>query len=255
MPTLNKVAAITLWFWVLKILATTLGETSGDLLALTLHLGYVTSLALTLSTCLILLAGQLSAHRFHPFLYWAVIVGTTTAGTEISDMMDRSLQLGYPMGAAMLATGLIATLAIWRLTEGELQVFPIFRRRPELFYWIAILFSNSLGTAFGDFLSDSLGLGYISGALLTSAIIVGVLGLHYATRIDDNALFWIAFVFTRPFGATFGDFLTKPVAAGGLAFDTYLASAIAAALLIAIIIGTGGREARRAQAARHPETS
>lgn len=254
MTTFNKVAAITLWFWVLKILATTLGETSGDLLALTLHLGYVTSLSITLSACLIVLAGQLLAHRFHPFVYWAVIVGTTTAGTEISDMMDRTLQLGYPTGTALLAIGLLGTLTVWRLTEGELQVFPIFRRRPELFYWVAILFSNSLGTAFGDFLSDSLGMGYISGALLTSAIIVVVLALHYATRINDNALFWIAFVFTRPFGATFGDFLTKPVAAGGLAFDTSLASATALALLIAIIVCTGDREARRAHTARQPET-
>ncbi|MGB7756197.1 MAG: hypothetical protein WBL23_09050, partial [Salinisphaera sp.] len=195
----------------------------------------------------VLLVAQLAAVRFRPFLYWAAIVGTTTVGTEISDMMDRTLHLGYPLGATVLATALFATLIIWRLSEGELRVYPIVVRRREFFYWAAILFSNSLGTAFGDFLSDSLGMGYISGALLTAAIIGIVVALHYTTRINDVALFWVAFVFTRPFGATFGDFLTKPTSAGGLHFSTLTASAVAVVLMIIIIAVTGRGEARRAQ--------
>lgn len=240
MTTLNKVAAVTLWFWIVKILATTLGETSGDLLAITLHLGYVAGLAITFSALLVLLVTQLAAARYYPFLYWAVIVGTTTVGTEISDLMDRTLHLGYPLGAAILASCLLVTLAIWRFIEGDMQVYPIVRRRRELFYWVAILFSNSLGTAFGDFLSDSLGMGYINGAVLTATVILVVFGLHYFTRINNVVLFWIAFVFTRPFGATFGDFLTKPTASGGLAFSTLVASAVVVAILIGIIAATSG---------------
>ncbi|HET7314336.1 hypothetical protein [Salinisphaera sp.] len=243
----NKVATITLWFWVLKILATTLGETSGDLLAITLNLGYIAGLAIASSVLAVLLAAQLASSRFRPALYWAAIVGTTTAGTEVSDLMDRTLHLGYLLGAAILATCLLSTLGIWRLVEGELRVSPIVARRRELFYWTAILFSNSLGTAFGDFLSDSLGLGYISGAALTAAIIGVVVALHYTTRINGVALFWVAFVFTRPFGATFGDFLTKPTASGGLHFSTLTASAVAVMLMVIIIAATGRGDARRAQ--------
>lgn len=246
-PVYNKVAAITLWFWVLKILATTLGETSGDLLSITLHLGYTVGLAITFSALVLLLVAQFTVNRFQPLLYWAVIVGTTTAGTEISDMLDRTLHLGYPLGAVLLASCLLVTLAAWWAREGELRVYPILARRRELFYWAAILFSNSLGTAFGDFLSDSLGLGYISGALFTAAIIGVVVAVHYTTRINDVVLFWAAFVFTRPFGATFGDFLTKPTSSGGLHFSTLTASAVALGLMVILIAATGGVESRRAQ--------
>lgn len=191
------------------------------------------------------LQGQLAVKRFYPLLYWAAIVGTTTVGTEISDMMDRTLGLGYTAGALLLASGLLATLAIWRWAEGEIRVFPIFEKREELFYWIAILFSNSLGTAFGDYLSDSLGLGYVTGAMITAAVIAVVMGLHFATRINHVLLFWIAFVFTRPFGATFGDFLTKPVDKGGLAFNTATASIIALILMLVIILMARYPEAHR----------
>jgi len=160
-------------------------------------------------------------------------------------MMDRTLGLGYTAGALLLASGLLATLAIWRWAEGEIRVFPIFEKREELFYWIAILFSNSLGTAFGDYLSDSLGLGYVTGAMITAAVIAVVMGLHFATRINHVLLFWIAFVFTRPFGATFGDFLTKPVDKGGLAFNTATASIIALILMLVIILMARYPEAHR----------
>ncbi|GAB3680196.1 COG4705 family protein [Salinisphaera aquimarina] len=233
----NKVAAVTLSFWVLKILATTLGETSGDLLAITLNLGYVAGLAITMVFLIAVLCAQLSASRFHAFLFWAAIVGTTTVGTEISDLMDRTLHLGYTGGSALLISGLLATLALWRWHQGRIRIHPITGRGEELFYWTAILFSNSLGTAFGDFLSDSAGLGYVTGALVTAGVIALVLLLHYATRLNHVLLFWVAFVFTRPFGATFGDFLTKPLAKGGLNFGTGQASAVTLALLV-IVVGT-----------------
>lgn len=231
----NKVAEVTLAFWALKILATTLGETSGDLMAITLGAGYVAGLVIATAFFAIVLGAQLKANRFHALRYWSVIVGTTTLGTEISDLMDRTLGLGYPSGALILATGLLATLAVWYRTERGMRVHPITGRREELFYWLAILFSNSLGTAFGDMLSDTFGLGYINGALITAAVIALVIVAHFVTRLDELILFWIAFVFTRPFGATFGDFLTKPSANGGLDRSTLSASLVALALMLAIL--------------------
>lgn len=238
---LNKVAQVTAAFWALKILATTLGETSGDLVAITLGSGYVVGLLIGIAFFAAVLVFQLRANRFHRFLYWAVIVGTTTLGTEISDLMDRTLGLGYPAGALILAIGLLGTLILWYRTEQGMRVYPITGRREELFYWAAILFSNSLGTAFGDMLSDTFGIGYVNGALVTGAIIALVLVLHFATRINELALFWAAFVFTRPFGATFGDFLTKPLASGGLAFSTQTASLVALALMLVILCLTALR--------------
>ena len=174
MERMNKVAQITLWFWVMKILATTLGETSGDFLSMTLGLGYVTGLMITSGFFLVVLFLQLQSRRFHPALYWAVIVGTTTVGTEISDLMDRTLRLGYTAGSLILSSGLLAALAVWYAREKNLSVYPIFERRREIFYWVAILLSNSLGTAFGDFLSDDMGLSYLRGALVTAGIIAVV---------------------------------------------------------------------------------
>lgn len=234
--TMNKVAAITWVFWVLKIIATTLGETSGDLLSLTLGLGYVVALAITGTGFVVILVGQLAAPRFIPALYWATILATTMLGTEISDAMDRTLGLGYPLGATLLAAWLGLSLLIWRIGIGRLQVHPIGRLRVETLYWLTILAANSLGTAFGDFLSDTLLLGYLSAALVTAGVIGLVALLHRATRLPDVLLFWLAFVFTRPFGATFGDLLTKPGAHGGLGLSTGLASAVALALAGAIIL-------------------
>ncbi len=242
MERMNKVAKITIYFWIMKILATTLGETSGDLLSMTCNLGYCSGLLITSCFFIVVLALQLKSLKFHPFLYWAVIVGTTSVGTEISDYMDRTLGLGYTRGSLLLVFFLLTTLVLWYYRERNLEVYPITERRIEIFYWIAILFSNTLGTAFGDFLSDNLKLSYTGGAVVCAAIIVGVLLLHYLTRINQIVLFWIAFVFTRPFGATFGDLLTKPIAQGGLNLGTLPASLVAVCLLVSVLIFTAFSE-------------
>ncbi len=233
--TVNKIAEVTFSFWILKILATTLGESTGDLIAQTLNLGYVAGLAITGAALLVILIAQVRATRYHPLLFWLAIVGTTTAGTEISDMMDRTLGLGYLWGSVILTAGLLISLYVWYRREGNLSVDPITRRDAEIIFWIAVLFSNSLGTAFGDFLVDNLGLGYMAAAALCTAIIAGVMVLHYTRSVNEIALFWIAFIFTRPFGATFGDLLTKPVEKGGLDLGTLNASIVCAMAMLAVI--------------------
>ena len=233
--TVNKIAEVTFSFWILKILATTLGESTGDLIAQTLNLGYVAGLAITGAALLVILIAQVRATRYHPLLFWLAIVGTTTAGTEISDMMDRTLGLGYLWGSVILTAGLLISLYVWYRREGNLSVDPITRRDAEIIFWIAVLFSNSLGTAFGDFLVDNLGMGYMAAAALCTAIIAGVMVLHYTRSVNDIALFWIAFIFTRPFGATFGDLLTKPVEKGGLDLGTLNASIVCAMAMLAVI--------------------
>jgi uncharacterized membrane-anchored protein len=231
----NKVAKITLFFWIMKVLATTLGEVLGDFFSMTLNLGYVISLGITVALFLVVLIIQLKSRNYHALLYWLVIVGTTTVGTEISDLMDRTLHIGYTGGSAILFACLMITLYLWHRSEGKIRVYPITETRVELFYWAAILFSNSLGTAFGDFLSDNVGLEYLAGAAVTGGIIVVVVMLHYFTKINEILLFWIAFIFTRPFGATFGDFLTKEHSKGGLEFSRGIASAVTALLLLLIM--------------------
>lgn len=229
---INKAARITVYFWIMKVLATTLGEILGDFFSMTLNLGYVISLSITVVIFLIVLVIQLKALQFHPVLYWLVIAGTATVGTEISDLMDRTLGLGYALGSLLLFLCLLLTLFLWYKHEKEIKVYPITGTRIELFYWTAILFSNSLGTAFGDYLSDNAGLGYLAGAAVTGAIIMIVVLIHYYSRINQVLLFWIAFIFTRPFGATFGDFLTKPQSNGGMNFGRGIAALITAALLL-----------------------
>lgn len=231
----SKIAKVTLAFWIMKILATTLGETAGDYLSMTLGLGYYVSLGITFATLIAILIVQIGLPRFHPLLFWTAIIATTTAGTEISDFMDRSLALGYLSGTLILFTGLAATLAIWWIRTHNLRVDPLVRKDAEVFFWIAVLFSNSLGTAFGDFLVDGAGLTFLQGALVTAGVIGAVATLHYAHAVDDTALFWIAFIFTRPFGATFGDLLTKPVAEGGLNLPRDAASLTTLALLLAVL--------------------
>ena len=211
MQNLNKVAKITLIFWLMKIIATTLGETLGDFISITSNLGYLTGLIVTFAFFLIALAIQLTRKKYIPIYYWLVIVATTTFGTEISDFMDRSLKLGYTWGSIILFVCLMLVIFAWYKKFGNLKVYPIFDRNQEIYYWVAILFSNSLGTAFGDYLSDIVGLSYLTGAGVTAGIIVLVVLIHYYTKINEILLFWIAFIFTRPFGATFGDFLTKPI--------------------------------------------
>lgn len=234
-PAVNKIATVTLSFWIMKVLATTLGETAGDFVAQTMNLGYVAGLGITVSLLALLLAFQIGAERYRPTLFWAAIVATTTAGTEVSDLMDRTLGLGYPLGSLILLTGLLATLFAWHRRERTLSVDPVVGGAVEVYFWIAVIFSNSLGTAFGDFLVDSLQLGYLEGALVCSAIIAFVLALHFTRAMNEVALFWIAFVFTRPFGATFGDFLTKPLHSGGLDLGTLWASLVSVTLLGAVL--------------------
>jgi uncharacterized membrane-anchored protein len=236
--TMTKIAQVTLAFWVMKIIATTLGETAGDFIAHTLNQGYVVGLGITSVLLIITLYFQVREKSYHPALFWAAIVATTTAGTEISDLINRTLQLGYVGGSALLATGLFATLAFWYRREGNLSVDPIIGKSTEVMFWIAVIFSNSLGTAFGDFLVDVAGLSYMGGAMVTMGVIALVLALHYMKAMNDTALFWIAFVFTRPFGATFGDFLTKPITKGGLDLGTYNASLVCTLLLGTMIYFT-----------------
>ncbi|GAB4093658.1 COG4705 family protein [Flaviaesturariibacter terrae] len=232
----NKVARITLLFWLMKIVATTLGETLGDFLSMTLNLGYTVGIGITLAFFLVVLLVQLRLSRYLPLVYWLVIVGTTTLGTEISDFLDRTWHLGYTWGSLLLASCLSLTLLLWYRRYGNLRVYPISSRGKELYYWVAVLFSNSLGTAFGDFLGDELGLSYGAGALVTGAVILVVVLLHYFTKLHPVLLFWIAFVFTRPFGATFGDFLTKPLAKGGLDLGTLPASLVSVAIMGLLIV-------------------
>ncbi|WP_411384497.1 hypothetical protein ACK3BK_19925 [Pseudomonas sp. L7] len=233
---MNKLPQITLAFWVMKICATTLGETAGDLLSMTLDIGYAMSSLLLISVFLLTLLTQLYSRRYHPVLYWLVILSTSTAGTTMSDFMDRTLGLGYAAGSALLIGILLLTFALWRLSGNPLDVTRIRSRAGELFYWVAILFSNTLGTALGDYLADDSGLGFAGGALLIGSAIVLVAIARYWTRIPGVVLFWVAFVLTRPFGATLGDFLTKPYEKGGLDFGTIGSSVVLGAILLALVL-------------------
>jgi uncharacterized membrane-anchored protein len=237
----NKVAQVNLAFWVMKICATTLGETAGDLLSMTLNVGYAISSIILLGLFLISLVTQLMSRSYHPALYWTVILTTSTAGTTMSDFMDRTLGLGYATGSLILVTCLVVVLAVWRATQKSLSVSRIDTPRAELFYWIAILVSNTLGTALGDYLADDSGLGFLGGAALIAGLIAAVVVLTYTTRLDRVMLFWIAFVLTRPFGATFGDLLTKPVEKGGLDFGTIGSSLVLVSILVVLIVFTSVR--------------
>ncbi|WP_420457803.1 hypothetical protein [Neolewinella sp.] len=231
----RKVATVTLVFWIMKICTTTLGETAGDLLSMTLRVGYGLSSLILIGAFLITLVAQLRARVYHPILYWSVILTTSTAGTTISDYMDRSLGLGYATGALILVVLLLTSLAIWYRLEGSLSVSNIRTFRPEMFYWITILISNTLGTALGDFLADDSGLGFMGGALLIGSGISVVAALYYLTDLSRVLLFWVAFVLTRPFGATFGDLLTKPTGAGGLNLGTIGSSAVLFIVLVVLV--------------------
>jgi uncharacterized membrane-anchored protein len=247
-PTANKVAAVTLAFWIMKICATTVGETGGDLLSMTMDVGYAMSSVILIGFFLVALAAQLKSKTFHPFLYWSVILATSTAGTTISDFMDRTLGLGYALGSAILVTALIAVLAVWRWSTGSLSVDHISDPKVETFYWSSILVSNTLGTALGDFLADSSGLGYLQSNLLITAAIAAIALAYYFTNISRTLLFWAAFVLTRPFGATMGDLLTKTPDKGGLGFGTLGSSAVLLAILAALIIWSMRQDAKPATA-------
>ncbi len=233
---MNKLPRITLYFWIMKICATTLGETAGDLFSMTLKVGYAMSSIVLLSFFVIALVFQLVSKTYRPLLYWGVILLTSTAGTTMSDFMDRTLGLGYAKGSAILVALLLSTLALWRFTSGSLSVDKIRTTRVEIFYWIAILFSNTLGTALGDFLADDSGLGFAGGAFLIGGLILVISLLALYTKISKVLLFWLAFVLTRPFGATLGDFLTKEK--GGLNLGTVYSSLVLAAILGVVMVIT-----------------
>ncbi len=239
---MKKIPALTLAFWIMKICATTLGETAGDLMSMTMDVGYAMSSLILLCFFVVTLVGQLVAARYRPPLYWAVILSTSTAGTTMSDFMDRTLALGYVAGALLLLTTLALIFAAWRAVEGTLSVDSIETRRAELFYWCAILVSNTLGTALGDALADSSGLGFLGGALLIGACLAVVVALAFFTKVSRVALFWAAFVLTRPFGATVGDVLTKSGEAGGLGFGTVLSSVVLGAILVALVVRASIRQ-------------
>lgn len=245
----NKIPALTLLFWIMKITATTLGETGGDLLAQTLNVGYAVSTLIFLAFFIVTITAQLSARRYIPAVYWAVIVATSTVGTTTSDYMDRTLGFGYTVGSIILVTLLIIVLVIWKLTEKTLSVTNIRSVRGELFYWTAILISNTLGTALGDFLADDSGLGFGGSAALITGVLILVILAYYFTRISHVVLFWIAFVLTRPFGATFGDLLTKSHEKGGLDYGTKGSSLILFVLLIVLVIYDSVKQRRIVQAA------
>jgi uncharacterized membrane-anchored protein len=231
----------------MKICATTLGETAGDQLAQTMQVGYGTSSLILIGIFLFTLVVQLSVNRYIPALYWAVILATSTAGTTLSDYMDRTLGLGYATGSALLIAILLVILGLWRRSEKSLSVNQITSRRGELFYWAAILISNTLGTALGDFLADDSGLGFGGGALLIGSLLALVVVAHYYTRISGVLLFWIAFVLTRPFGATFGDLLTKSPEKDGLGFGTQGSSLILFGMLVLLVLYASFTQTHAAQ--------
>ena len=241
----SKVPEVTLGFWIVKILATTLGETGGDAVTMSMHLGYLVGTVIFAAIFVVAVAAQIRVRRFHPFLFWAVIVATTTVGTTLADFFDRSLGIGYAGGASVLFALLMASLWLWHRSEGSVSVDAIGTRRGEVFYWVTILFSQTLGTALGDWMADDTGLGYVGAALVFAAGLAIVAVAHYRTRVSTAALLWAAFILTRPLGATVGDFLDKPHDHGGLALSRYAASAVLAALIIGCIALLPQRPERR----------
>ena len=232
----SKVPEVTLTFWVIKIAATTLGETGGDSVTMTLDWGYLTGTAIFLSLLVVLVVLQISAKRFHPLLYWATIVASTTAGTTLADFADRSLGIGYTGGSSVLLACVLAVLGLWYWSQGSISVETVNTPKVEAFYWATITFSQTLGTALGDWMADSTGLGYQGGALVFAAGLALLALAYYRTTISRVFLLWAAFILTRPLGATVGDFLDKPVNHGGLALSRPLASAVIGMLILAGIL-------------------
>jgi uncharacterized membrane-anchored protein len=232
----SKVPEVTLVFWIIKIAATTLGETGGDTVTMTLDWGYLAGSALFLASLVALVIAQIAARKFRPVLYWATIVASTTFGTTMADFADRSLGIGYTGGSALLALCLTATLVLWQWSEGTIAVNTVSTPKVEAFYWAAITFSQTLGTALGDWIADTGGLGYEGGALIFGAGLALIVLLYYTTSISRVLLFWAAFILTRPLGATVGDFLDKPVSDGGLALSRPLASAVIGAFIVVCIL-------------------
>ncbi|HUH84770.1 MAG TPA: hypothetical protein VLX85_09160 [Stellaceae bacterium] len=243
---LSKVPEVTIVFWIIKIAATTLGETGGDTVTMTLDWGYLAGTALFLGLLIALVIAQILAKKFHPFLYWATIVASTTFGTTMADFADRSLGIGYTGGSTLLLFCLIAVLALWYRSQGTISVDTVSTPKVEAFYWAAITFSQTLGTALGDWMADTGGLGYEGGALVFAAGLAAIVALYFRTSLSRVALFWAAFILTRPLGATVGDLLDKPLSDGGLTLSRPLASAVIAAFIIVCLLVLPQR------AGRHP---
>jgi uncharacterized membrane-anchored protein len=243
---LSKVPEVTLIFWLIKIAATTLGETAGDAVSMSMNLGYFlgteTFGAIFLATVVL----QIRAKRFHPFLYWITIIATTTVGTTLADFADRSLGIGYAGGTSVLIVLLVGSLLVWQLTLGSISIDTIISPKAELFYWVTIMFSQTLGTALGDWTADSAGLGYIGSAIVFTSLLAVICAVYFWTSVSRTLLFWSAFVLTRPLGAVVGDFLDKPFDAGGLALSRYTASAVLFAFIMACILIFSQRAAEKA---------
>jgi uncharacterized membrane-anchored protein len=245
---LSKVPAVTLGFWIVKILATTLGETAGDTVSMTWNLGYLVGTAIFAAALLIFVVLQIRARAFHPFLYWATIIASTTAGTTMADFADRSLGIGYPGGSLLLLACVALSLFAWHRSLGSVDVRTVASARAEAFYWITITFSQTLGTALGDWVADA-GPGYAGGAIIFGAALAVLALLYLTTKTNHVGLFWAAFILTRPLGATVGDFLDKPIANGGLALSRPLASAALFAVIVILVLVLPQRPGRHPQAA------
>jgi len=232
----SKVPAVTLGFWIIKVLATTLGETGGDTATMTMNLGYLTGTFIFLSLLVVLVVFQIRARKFHPLLYWATIVASTTAGTTMADFSDRSLGIGYAGGSALLLVCVLALLGLWYRSQGSVAVDTVNTPKVEAFYWATITFSQTLGTALGDWMADDTGLGYVGAALVFGSALAMIAGVYFWSSISHVLLFWAAFILTRPLGATLGDYLDKPADEGGLALSRPIASAIIGVVMIACIL-------------------
>jgi len=243
---LAKVPEVTFVFWIIKIAATTLGETGGDAVSMSMNLGYLVGTAIFATLFVGAVIAQISARRFHPLLYWTTIIASTTVGTTLADFADRSLGIGYAGGTSILLALLILSLWIWHRTLGSISVSTVSSPRAEMFYWLTIMFSQTLGTALGDWTADTAGLGYIGGAAVFGTLLALVVAAYLWTRVSRTLLFWLAFVLTRPLGAVVGDFLDKPVSSGGLALSRYAASAALLALISACIFVFPQRAAQKA---------
>lgn len=233
---ISKVPEVTFGFWVVKILATTLGETGGDAVSMSMGLGYLAGTAIFATLFLLTVLAQIKAERFHPFLYWTTIIATTTVGTTMADFADRSLGIGYSGGSALLLTLLALSLFVWHRTMGTISVSSINTSKAEMFYWVTIMLSQTLGTALGDWMADTADFGYAGSALVFGGMLMVVAFLHYRTKISSTALFWTAFILTRPLGAVVGDFLDKPIDHGGLALSRFAASGILMAAIVLCIL-------------------
>ncbi|HEY8037956.1 MAG TPA: hypothetical protein VIF37_20475 [Methylobacter sp.] len=232
---LSKVPEVTFIFWIIKILATTLGETGGDAVSMSMNLGYLVGTEIFAAVFIVAVIAQISAKRFHPAIYWTTIIATTTVGTTLADFADRSLGIGYAGGTAILFTLLMSSLLIWHRTLGSVAVDTVSSPKSEMFYWITIMFSQTLGTALGDWTADTAGLGYGGGAIVFSAMLAVIAAAYLRTKISHTVLFWAAFILTRPLGAVVGDFLDKPVSKGGLELSRYSASAVLFLLIVSCI--------------------